>query len=88
MIRMAQQQYIKEVYENEDLSLSEIARRTKLNFRTVQKYAYKDDWNMEKLPNLQAESYPSLKEYIPYIDEGMETDRKLPRKQRHTAMRM
>ena len=88
MIRMAQQQYIKEVYENEDLSLSEIARRTKLNFRTVQKYAYKDDWNMEKLPNLQAESYPSLKEYIPYIDEWMETDRKLPRKQRHTAMRM
>ena len=85
---MAQQQYIKELYENEDLSLSEIARRTKLNFRTVQKYAYKDDWNMEKLPNLQAESYPSLKEYIPYIDEWMETDRKLPRKQRHTAMRM
>ena len=63
MIRMAQQQYIKELYENEDLSLSETARRTKLNFRTVKKYAYKDDWNMEKLSNLQAESYPSLGVY-------------------------
>ena len=88
MIRMAQQEYIKDLYENEEVSLREIARRTKLSFQTVQKYAYKEDWSEEKLPNLEAENYPSLVEYIPTIDEWMEADRKVPRKQRHTAMRV
>ena len=37
---MAQQQYIKDLYENEEVSLREIARRTKVSFQTVQKYAY------------------------------------------------
>lgn len=88
MIRMAQQQYIKDLYENEDISLREIARRTNLSFQTVQKYAYKEDWSQTELPNLEAENYPSLVEYIPTIDEWMEADRKVPRKQRHTAMRI
>lgn len=88
MIRMAQQQYIKDLYENEDISLREIARRTNLSFQTVQKYAYKEDWSEDELPNLEAENYPSLAEYIPTIDEWMEADRKVPRKQRHTAMRI
>ena len=79
---MAQQQYIKDLYENEEVSLREIVRRTKLSFQTVQKYAYKKDWGQEGLPNLEAENYPSLKEYIPTIDEWMEADRKVPRKQR------
>ena len=44
---MAQQEYIKDLYENEEVSLREIARRTKLSFQTVQKYAYKEDWSEE-----------------------------------------
>ena len=32
---MAQQQYFKDIYENEEVSLREIARRTKLIFQTV-----------------------------------------------------
>lgn len=88
MIRMAQKQYIKDLYENEDISLREIARRTKLSFQTVQKYAYQEDWSEDKLPNLEAENYPALKDYIAVIDEWMEADRKIPRKQRHTAMRI
>ena len=88
MLRMAQQEYIKGLYENEELSLREISRRTGHSFQTVQKYAQKEDWNLEKLPNLEAESYPALREYITKIDEWMEMDRKAPRKQRHTAMRI
>lgn len=88
MIRMAQQEYIKDLYENEEVSLREISRRTNLSFQTVRKYAQKEDWSEEKLPNLEAENYPSLAEYIPRIDEWLEKDRKLPRKQRHTAMRI
>lgn len=63
-------------------------RRTKLSFQTVQKYAYMEDWSGEKLPDLQAEHYPTLEKFIPAIDEWMEGDRKVPRKQRHTAMRI
>ena len=88
MLRMAQIKYIKNLYENEDLSLREISRRTGHSFQTVQKYAYQENWIKEKLPNLEAENYPNLEKYIPSIDEWMELDRKLPRKQRHTAMRI
>ena len=87
VMRMAQQQYIKDLYENEEVSLREIARRTGLSFQIVQKYAYKENWNEEELPNLEAENYPALQAYIPVIDEWMEADRKIPRKQPHTATR-
>lgn len=88
MITMATSNYIKELYEKEGLSLREISRRTKLSFQTVQKYAYREDWSDEKLPDLEAKHYPSLGEYIPTIDKWMDEDRKVPRKQRHTAVRI
>ena len=73
---MAQIQYIKDLFENEDLSLREISRRTNHSFNTVKKYAYQDDWGEGELPNLEPESYPVLGEFIPIIDEWLETDRK------------
>ena len=88
MLRMAQIQYIKDLFENEDLSLREISRRTNHSFNTVKKYAYQDDWGEGELPNLEPESYPVLGEFIPIIDEWLESDRKVPRKQRHTMWRM
>lgn len=88
MLRMAQIDYIKDLYENEDLSLRERSRRTGHSFQTVQKYAYRENWRVEKLPDLKAKHYPSLEKYIPSIDEWMELDRKLPQKQRHTATRI
>ena len=88
MLRMAQIQYIKDLFENEDLSLREISRRTNHSFNTVKKYAYQEDWGEGELPNLEPESYPVLGEFIPIIDEWLEMDRKVPRKQRHTMWRM
>ena len=88
MLNMAQIHYIKDLYENEDLSLREIARRTQHSFSTVQKYAYQEDWSKDTLPNVAPEDYPILGAYIPYINEWMEADRKVPRKQRHTARRI
>ena len=85
---MAQIQYIKDLFENEDLSLREISRRTNHSFNTVKKYAYQDNWGEGGLPNLEPESYPVLGEFIPIIDEWLEADRKVPRKQRHTMWRM
>ena len=58
MLRMAQVQYIKDLYEKEEESLREISRITGHCFETVRKYATMDDWNGEKLPNIDAQSYP------------------------------
>lgn len=87
MISMAEKVYIKQMYE-EGLSKNEISRRTKLNWRTVNKYAEKTDWNNPKMPNVEPENYPVLGKYIPIINEWLEGDSKVPRKQRHTATRI
>jgi transcriptional regulator with XRE-family HTH domain len=85
---MAQINTIKDLYENEDVSLREIARRTNLSFQTVRKYAYQEDWSEDNLPDIEPQSYPVLKDFIPTIDEWLEGDRKIPRKQRHTVKRI
>lgn len=88
MIKMAQVQYIKHLYETEDKSLREISRITGLSQQTVTKYAYMSDWNEYNLPNCDAARYPILGDYIPIIDEWLEGDTKEPRKQRHTVARI
>lgn len=85
---MTQQQYIKHLYEKEEKSLAEIARTTDLNYRTVRKYALKDDWSEDKPPNLEPKSYPVLGELIPTINEWSEKDKPVPHKQRHTGKRI
>ena len=88
MLRMSQINYIKYLYENEEKSLREISRITGHDFRTVQKYAYCDDWNDTAEPNVDPKSFPVLGPYIPIVDQWLEADRKVPRKQRHTAKRI
>lgn len=88
MLRMAQVKYIKDLYENEEKSLREISRITGHDFRTVQKYAHCDDWNESSIPDIEPKRYPVLGPYIPIVDEWLEQDRKVPKKQRHTAKRI
>ena len=88
MLKMAEQQYIRHLYEEEGKSIREIARIAGCNFRTAKKYATREDWNEERKPELRAERYPVLKDYIAKIDEWLEGDQKVPRKQRHTAKRV
>ncbi len=87
MISMAEKMYIKQLYED-GVSKSEIQRRTKVSYRTVCKYADMEDWNDDKLPNMEPDNYPVLGEYIPLINEWLEGDATAPRKQRHTAKRI
>jgi transposase len=87
MLDMTHVEYIKNLYENEGLSLREIAKRTKHDFKTVQKYAYCDDWTQSEQPPKKTE-YPVLGEYIPIIEEWRAQDKKEPRKQRHTVRRI
>ena len=64
MLRMAQVQYIKDLYENEEKSLREISRITGHSFETVQKYAQKENWSEDNLPDTEPTSYPVLGEFI------------------------
>lgn len=88
MLRMAQKEYIKDLYENEEVSLREIARRTGHSFETVRKYAYQTNWSEEHLPNVEPQRYPVLGGFIDTINDWLENDRRIPRKQRHTAKRI
>ena len=88
MLRMTHIEYIKDLYEKEGLSLREIARQTKRDFRTVQKYAYQNNWNPPVEPKMDAEDYPVMGAYIETINEWLEHDKSEPRKQRHTVQRV
>ncbi|MDR1541875.1 MAG: hypothetical protein LBU32_28630 [Clostridiales bacterium] len=85
---MAQKQYVKDLYENEGKSLREIAKITGMDFRTVKKYAYPEDWRPEVLPGIKAESRPVMGPYIEKIGEWLEQDIKEPRKQRHATAKI
>ena len=87
MLRMAQIQYIKDQYENEEVSLREISRKTGHSFETVRKYAYQEDWREDRLPDIEPRSYPVLEDYLHIIDKRLEEDRKVPRKQSHASKR-
>lgn len=88
MLKMAQVQYIKYLYENEEKSLREIARETQISLPTVTKYAYMENWSADRPPNVEPNKHPVLGDYIHVIDEWLETDRRMPRKQRHTVKRI
>lgn len=88
MLKMAQREYIKHLYEVEEKSVLEIANTTGFNYRTVRKYAHQEDWSNDTLPNIEPTGYPVLEAYIPTIDVWPEADRKIPRKQRHTVKRI
>ena len=88
MLNMTHIEYIKDLYENQGLSLREIAKQTKHDFRTVQKYAYRDNWSPPVEMKMEAEDYPVLGEHIKAINEWLENDKTEPRKQRHTIQRI
>lgn len=86
MLAMAQQNYIKHLREREDLSTNSIAKKMKINWRTAQKYADKDDWNTELKE--RKKRYPILGDYLDIIDTWLEEDLRKPKKQRHTQIRV
>ncbi len=88
VLKMPQVEYIKDLYENQGKSLREIAKMTKMDFRTVRKYAYLDNWNPQAEFPAESESFPVMGAYIPFVNEWLEHDEREPRKQRHTVKRI
>jgi len=73
VLNMKEQQTIRLLYESEGKSLREISEITNHDFRTVQKYAYQDDWRPSAEAALQPENYKVLGPYIPIIDGWLES---------------
>ncbi|MGH4052528.1 MAG: IS21 family transposase [Clostridium sp.] len=86
MLTMDKINYITAIREFEGLSLREICRRTGFHFRTVKKYVDKENWSQELVEPKQMESELDLLK--PIINIWLENDLKIPRKQRHTAVRV
>jgi transposase len=88
MLTMTQVKDIRKMYFEEGKNISEIARETRHDRKTVREYINKDDWN-EKLPKVKKEAaFPKLNPYKQDIDTWLTEDKKARRKQRHTAKRV
>ncbi len=84
MIAMPVQEYIKHAYESEEASISAIAKRTGMCWRTAAKYAQRDDWN-EPMPSVRAKRRPVMDPVAEIVDTWLLEDRLLPRKDRRNA---
>lgn len=86
MLKMPQQHYIRFLREAEGCSVRDIARQMGIHWRTAKKYADQSDWN-ESTGKRKSRS-PVMGPFMDIVDTWLEEDRLLPRKQRHTGIRI
>jgi len=86
MLTMTQIDDIRNAFFFKGLSISEIAREFKVDRKTVRKYVYQEDWNASVEVKAKR-SFPKLDPFKEDIDEWLEEDKKVRKKQRHTAKR-
>jgi transposase len=86
MLKMPQQHYIKFLREAEGCSVSDIARHMNIHWRTAKRYADRSDWNASI--GRRKSNSPVMGPFIEVVDTWLEEDRLLPRKQRHTGVRI
>ena len=86
MLKVPQQQYIRFLREIEGANITNIAETMGVDWRTAKKYADKDDWNQ---PTIRKQhKMPVIDPYKEIIDIILQEDNLLPRKQRHTAVKI
>lgn len=86
MLTMDKINYIIGKEKFEGMSLRAIAKETGHHFNTIKKYVEKEDWNEEMKPKREKGS--KLDPLKPVIDEWLTNDLEMPRKQRHTGVRV
>ncbi len=80
---MPQQEYIKYLYEEEELSVAEISRQMGINWRTAAKYANKDNWNHPA--GKSHKRRPIMDQVAEVVDIWLLEDMLKPRKDRRSA---
>jgi transposase len=84
---MAEKEDIREKYFNKEQSISEIAQHSGKDRKTVRKYVNQENWNAQ--PSVPRKGRVSkLDPYKGTILQWIEDDRKMRKKQRHTAKRV
>lgn len=85
---MTQIHNIRKLFFEEGKNISQIAKETGFDRKTVRQYLDNDDWN-SRLPVAEHEAtYPKLDQYKEEVDTWLLEDKKVKRKQRHTAKRV
>ena len=86
---MDQIHHIREMYYQQDKSITQIASETGLNRKTVSKYVDMEDFSSPPpLPMASEEHISKLDPFKALIDSWLQADKLAPRKQRHTAKRI
>lgn len=89
MLTMAQIHSIRERYFTKGESISQIAKITGNDRKTIRTYIYKEDWNTPvPTPKFDQTRCPKLEPFKPIIDDWLLKDKQAKRKQRHTAKRV
>jgi transposase len=78
---------LRKLYYDEGKNITEIAKQTGRDRKTVRQSLHKEDWNEPQVHTL-AESFPKLDPFKAEIDSWLLDDKKAKRKQRHTAQRV
>lgn len=87
MLNMNKIYKINEMYYNQNCTISEISEITNHDRKTIRKYVTRDNWvnSQEMMENNRKHK---LDKYKPTIEEWLQNDRNVRRKQRHTALRV
>lgn len=89
MIAMDKVHSIRQLFYEQEKSVSAIAAETGHDRKTISKYLDMTDFNTPEPKKEDPENMcPKLDAYKPLIDQWLLDDRKAPRKQRHTAKRV
>ncbi len=86
MLAMVQIDYIKFLREKKGMDINAIAKELNVNWRTVKKYADKENWN--ETVKERKKSYPVLGGFLDIIEVWLLEDLRRPKKQRHTNIRI
>lgn len=78
---------LRKLYYDEGKNITEIAKQTGRDRKTVRQSLHKEDWNEPQVQTL-AGIFPKLDPFKAEIDSWLLDDKKAKRKQRHTAQRV
>jgi len=86
---MDQTHHIRELFYRQGMNISEIAKQTGYNWKTVKKYIDMADFNEPEVRPASEQTFcPKLEPYKAIIKQWLVEDKSAPRKQRHTAKRV
>ena len=85
MLTMTEIHDIRKHYFEEGKSITQISRDTKNDRKTIRKAIKREDWNEEPPKIAKDPEFPKLEAYKKEIDEWLTEDKRVKKKQRHSA---